>query len=80
VLTDGRWHTVRGVRDVADGTVRVYVDGELEGSSVDSTAGDFACAAPVALGAYLWGEHSRYLHGQLAEVEVRSLGHLAGHR
>ena len=76
VLTDGKWHTVRGVRDVSDGTVKVYVDGKLEGTAPDTTGGDFACDAPVTIGAYLWGDHSRYLLGFIREVEIKSLGEL----
>jgi hypothetical protein len=76
VLTDGRWHTVRGVRDVATGTLRISVDGHLEGSTPDTTGGDFQCTAPVTVGAYLWGDHSRYLRGRVREVEITSLGRL----
>jgi hypothetical protein len=77
VLTDGRWHTVRGVRDVAGGALRIYVDGKLEGSTPDTTAGDFQSDAPVTIGAYLWGDHSRYLRGLVSAAEVKSLGRLA---
>ena len=76
LLTDGRWHTVRGVRDVSDQTVRVYVDGKLEGSAPDTTGGDFASTAPLTIGAYLWGDNTRYARGLIAEVEIRSLGRL----
>ena len=76
VLTDGRWHTVRGLRDVSDQTVRVYVDGKLEGLVPDTTNGDFSCTAPLTIGAYLWGENTRYARGLIADVRVRSLGRL----
>jgi len=76
VLTDGRWHTVRGIREVSDGTLRIEVDGRLEGTVPDTTGGDFLSDAPVTIGAYLWGEHSRYLHGSVASAEVRTLGRL----
>ena len=76
VLTDGDWHTVRGVRDVATDTARVYVDGKLEGSASDTTSGDFACTSPITIGAYLWGENSRYSQGIIDDVEIRSLGKL----
>jgi hypothetical protein len=72
ILTDGQWHTVRGERDVSDGTVCVYVDGKLEGSAPDITTGDFASKAPITIGAYLWGEHSRYAEGLIDSVEVRT--------
>jgi hypothetical protein len=74
VLTDGRWHTVRGVRDVNEGTVQVYVDGKLEGTAADITTGDFASEAPVTIGAYLWGEHSRWAQGEIGEVGIKRLG------
>ena len=76
ILTDGKWHTVRGVRDVSDQTVRVYVDGKLEGLAPDTTGGDFACDAPLTIGAYLWGDRTRYLRGLVDDVEVKRLGRL----
>jgi len=80
ILTDGKWHTVRGVRDVSDQTIRVYVDGRLEGLAPDTTGGDFACDAPLTIGAYLWGEHTRYLRGLIDDVEVQRLGRLTDRR
>jgi hypothetical protein len=76
LLTDGRWHAVKAVRDVSEGVLRVFVDGRLEGEAADLTAGDFSCNAPVTIGAYLWGAHSRYARGQIADVCVKSLGKL----
>jgi hypothetical protein len=75
-LTDGRWHVVRGARDVSDHTVRVYVDGRLETSVPDTTSGDFASGAPIAVGAYLWGEHTRYAEGLIDYLEIKTLGRL----
>lgn len=76
VLTDGKWHTVRAMRDASDGTLRILVDGKLEGSAPDLTSGDFSATAPVTIGAYLWGEHSRFARGLIGEVTIRSLGKL----
>jgi len=76
MLADGRWHAVRGVRDVSDGTVSIYVDGELEAVAADLTTGDFASDAPLTIGAYLWGDHSRYAEGLIADVVIKSLGSL----
>lgn len=76
VLADDRWHAIRGVRDVSDGTVRVYVDGKLEARAADVTQGDFASEAPITIGAYLWGEHTRYAEGLIDDVVIRSLGRL----
>jgi hypothetical protein len=78
MLADGRWHTIRGVRSVADGTVCVYVDGKLEAMAADTTQGDFASDAPITIGAYLWGEHTRYAEGLIDDVAIQSLGRLAG--
>jgi len=75
-ITDGKWHHVRGVRNVADGTVQVFVDGKLEGEKGDMTNGDFACDAPVAVGAYLWGDRTTYARGLLDDVEIKGLGRL----
>jgi hypothetical protein len=76
MLTDGKWHTVRAVRDASDGTLRVFVDGKQEGVAADMTAGDFATTAPLTIGAYLWGDRSRYARGQIADVCIKSLGRL----
>jgi len=76
VLGDDEWHLVRGVRDVSDRTIKVYVDGKLDGTAPDTTQGDFASDAPVTIGAYLWGEHSRYARGQIDDVAIKSLGRL----
>ncbi len=75
-LADGAWHTVRGVRDVSDGMLRIYVDGKPEGAAPDLTTGDFAATAPLTIGAYLWGENSRFARGLIRNVEIRSLGKL----
>jgi hypothetical protein len=78
LLTDDRWHTVRGERNVAEGTIDLYVDGKLETSAPDATEGDFASSAPLTIGAYLWGDHSRYAEGQIDWVELRTTGGLTG--
>ena len=76
VLTDGKWHTLRALRDVAAGTISVAVDGRTEGSATDLTAGDFTCTAPLTIGAYLWGGNSRYARATIADVSIKSLGRL----
>jgi len=78
LLTDDRWHTVRGERNVAEGTIDLYVDGKLEASAPDATEGDFASSAPLTIGAYLWGDHSRYAEGMVDWAEVRTTGRLTG--
>jgi len=78
LLTDDRWHTVRGERNVAEGTIDLYVDGRLEASAPDATEGDFASSAPLTIGAYLWGDHSRYAEGMTDWVELRTTGRLEG--
>lgn len=75
-LADGAWHTVRGVRDAAEGMLRIFVDGKLEGMSPDLTTGDFTCTAPLTIGAYLWGQNSRFARALIGQVEIRSLGKL----
>jgi hypothetical protein len=67
---------VRAVRDVSDGMLRLFVDGHLDGEAIELTTGDFASAAPITIGAYLWGTNSRYAKGMIADVAVKSLGRL----
>jgi hypothetical protein len=50
--TDGTWHQLVGVCDEANGLVSLYIDGKLSAStSIPATAGDYATAAPVTIGA-----------------------------
>jgi hypothetical protein len=76
VVTDGRWHALRAVRDASDGTLRVYVDGQLDGEAPDLTTGDFVTGNPLTIGAYLWGANSRYARADIADVALVSLGKL----
>ena len=76
LVTDGEWHHVRAVRDAADETLKVYVDGRLDGQIDDVTSGDFASKAPITIGAYLWGPHTRFGRGLITDVEIKSLGKL----
>ncbi len=76
ILTDGQWHTVRAVRDVAAGVLRISVDGAEEATAADMTSGDFTCTAPLTVGAYLWGDHTRYAQADFASATLTSLGHL----
>ena len=76
VVTDGEWHHIRGMRDVDSATVKVFVDGRLEGESSDRTNGDFACTVPVTIGAYLYGERTCFAAGWFDDVEIVSLGGL----
>jgi len=74
VLTDGRWHHVRAVRDAASAELRIFVDGKLEATSPDFTTGDFSSDAPITIGAYLWGSHSRFAQGFVDDVQITGLG------
>ena len=76
VVTDGRWHRIRGMRDADSATVKVFVDGRLEGESPDITNGDFVCSAPVTIGAYLYGDRTCFAQGWFDDVEIVSLGQL----
>jgi len=75
-LTDGQWHHVRGVRDRATATLKLYVDGQLDGEAGDCTAGDFSCQSPITIGAYLSGSRSKYARGLFDDVQIVSLGKL----
>lgn len=75
-LADGQWHHLRAVRDVAEGTLKLYVDAALDGESGDCTGGDFSSDAPIAIGAYLYGSRTQFGRGQIDEVEIKSLGKL----
>ena len=74
MVADGQWHTIRAVRDAQDATLRIYIDGRLDGEAGDATAGDFASDAPVGIGAYLYGERTKYARGLIDDVAIKSLG------
>ena len=76
VLTDGRWHHVRAVRDAASAELKILVDGKLEATSPDFTTGDFSSDAPITIGAYLWGSHSRFAQGLVDDVQITRLGRM----
>lgn len=75
-VVDGEWHTIRAVRNVREAALELYVDGKLDGDAGDATAGDFAASAPITIGAYLWGDRSRYAQGLIDDVKIMSLGKL----
>lgn len=75
-VMDGQWHTIRAVRNVHTASLEIYVDDKLDGEAGDTTAGDFSANAPVAIGAYLYGDRTRYAQGLIDDVEIKSLGKL----
>jgi hypothetical protein len=79
-VADGQWHTVRGVRDVADGTVKMFVDGRLDGLSADRTTSDFSTPQPLTLGAYFYGPRRFFCKGLIRDVVIKSLGELGSER
>jgi len=74
IVSDGRWHTIRGVRDAADEMLFIYIDGKLDGLSWDLSTGDFSSGAPISIGAYLWGANTVFSRALIDDVEVKSLG------
>lgn len=48
-VADGAWHLLTGLRQ--GGTIRLYVDGALQGS-LAATSGDLSSAAPLFIGAF----------------------------
>ncbi|NOZ20653.1 MAG: hypothetical protein GXP25_06140 [Planctomycetes bacterium] len=76
-VSDGAWHTVRAVRDVADGTLKIYIDGKLDGTAADTTRGDFSTPNPITIGAYFYGERKAFFTGLIDDVKIESLGRLA---
>ncbi|MDP3940910.1 MAG: LamG domain-containing protein, partial [bacterium] len=50
-IHDNKWHYLVGVRDVTADNIYIYVDGKLEGTTADTTTGDFNRSATVLIGA-----------------------------
>lgn len=67
-LNDGEWHHVAGVRDRAEGELRVYLDGALENSVEDTTDSSLANANPVVVGGFNNG--ARYFTGDMDFVRI----------
>ena len=67
VVTDGRWHHVVGVRDTTTHLVRLYVDGEEDARSYDSSS-SLETPAPFYIGNLL--PDNQPFHGIIDEVRV----------
>ena len=52
LVSDGAWHHVAAVRDVADDELLLYVDQHLDGTVADTTTGSFANGNDTLIGAF----------------------------
>ncbi len=68
-IYDGQWHHVAAVRDKTAGTVSVYIDGVLDGSSMDETTTDISPNGYMVIGGFN-GYTSRNFGGNLDFVKV----------
>lgn len=67
-LADGCWHHIVGLRDTDEGTVRLYVDGDLSREGEDETNDNLSNDNALYMG---WRPYyGHYLNGQLDDVRV----------
>lgn len=69
-LTDGKWHHVAVVRDVAAIDARIYVDGALEGAAMAFFSSGFSSASAALTLGWLDLAHGFHFEGALDEVAV----------
>src|SRR5262249_13968437 len=68
---DGQWHHLVGVRDVAIGTVSLYLDGALVASAADTTTGTFTLpGAADRIASRPPNPTPMFFNGLIDEVEV----------
>ena len=71
-IDDGNWHTVVGVRNAANNTVSLYVDGSLVATAADTT-GDLENIDDVTLGSYADGSGQLTFDIQLVQATRAAL-------
>jgi hypothetical protein len=49
-INDNSWHFIVAVRNPADNTIKLYIDGNLANSASASYSGDFSSSAPIQIG------------------------------
>lgn len=73
-INDGQWHHVAAVRDASNPSakqLRIYVDGQLSGSTADTTTGSLANGQDLRIGRYNNG--SRHFSGDIDYVRITPL-------
>jgi len=73
-VNDGRWHHLAAVRDAVRGELRLYINGELDGITSDTTRGDLYSIHSVQLGRFHGVRRDAYydfqFHGDMAMVRI----------
>ncbi|MEJ8800597.1 LamG-like jellyroll fold domain-containing protein [Pontibacter sp. H249] len=69
VLNDGKWHQIVAVRNGANGTTLLYVDGEQRASGTFNHRYGFESVSPVTMG-YLQSGQGYHYEGDLDEVKL----------
>jgi hypothetical protein len=68
-VDDGKWHHVAFVKD--GGTLRLYIDGNAEGSIADNATSGFGNTTPMRFGSR--GNNANYFKGEIDEVRLWSI-------
>jgi hypothetical protein len=74
-VLDGKWHHIAGVRDVAGGRMKLYVDGILEQDVALTATGDISPANDVTIGAIQQANTNAiisFFNGQVDELRYWS--------
>ena len=64
----GQWYHVVGVRDKAAGTMKIYVNGKLEGTT--AYAGGWSANGALNIGRGKWGGSNDWFAGAIDEVQT----------
>jgi hypothetical protein len=71
-ITDNNWHFLVGVRDTTSDILKIYVDGQLENTTTDTTTGAISTPAPLKFGKYTGGSAENY-NGLTDEVRLSNI-------
>jgi hypothetical protein len=71
-VADGNWHHVVGMRDTANGTLKVFIDGVLDNSASDSIAGQSVNNSATAYIGRCGTFNTEVFNGSIDEVRIYS--------
>ena len=74
-LNDDEWHHVACIRDAIQDSIRIFVDGVLEGSANAAGLGNLENSEPLTLGA--GSPADSWFGGQLDEVRIWNVARTA---
>ncbi len=68
-INDAKWHHIVAIRDVDTGTLKLYIDGQLDASTSDNTQTDLDSSAALNIG-WLNLDEGYYFNGTIDELAL----------